>query len=155
MLQSTGGAGLPLPLGDEDDYFDDEEEDVYPQDFAFESIDVGMAWYRRCHIVLTRAKNTKTCLVIYVGLAIVCGLLFGAAAFGAHKLRNHMMFTIVEALINLMLVLEVFIDIMGMGMVYFTKLYNLLDFTVTISCVAFFFAFLEEERNVRVRVAQA
>ena len=93
-------------MGDEDDYFDDEEEDVYPQDFAFESIDVGMAWYRRCHIVLTRAKNTKTCLVIYVGLAIVCGLLFGAAAFGAHKLRNHMMFTIVEALINLMLVLD-------------------------------------------------
>ena len=140
-----------MPLGDDDDYSD---EEMYPQDYEFDSID-GMPWYRRLQIVLTRAKNTKACLIIYVGMAVVCGLLFSAAAFGAHEFRNHVMFTIVEALVNFMLLLEVVVDIMGQGMPYFTKLHNLLDFTVTVSCVIFFFAFLEEERNVRVILNQA
>ena len=137
-----------MPLADE---YVDEEDDMYPEDFGeLESIDVGMPWYRRLHLVITRAKGTRTCLTIYVLMACICGTLFIAAAFGANKLRNHIAFTVVEALVNLFLLLEVVVDVMSLGMAYFSKLYNVVDFTVTVSCVAFFFAFLEEERNVRV-----
>mmetsp|Transcript_16919 Transcript_16919/g.33056 ORF Transcript_16919/g.33056 Transcript_16919/m.33056 type:complete len:256 (+) Transcript_16919:165-932(+) len=128
---------------------DFDEDDLNPLDFDFDSIEEYPSFYRRLQIFMTRMKSTKVCFGIYILMAVSCGIVFFTAAFGTNGVRNSIAFTVAEALINLLLVLEVVCDIIILGRSYWTRVGNVIDFIVTLACIVFFFTFLEEDRNMR------
>mmetsp|Transcript_29796 Transcript_29796/g.52314 ORF Transcript_29796/g.52314 Transcript_29796/m.52314 type:complete len:241 (-) Transcript_29796:178-900(-) len=136
---------LPITGSFDEDVLD--EEDIHPSDFEFDTIEEDVPWYRRLQIVLARIKSTRMCFGIYIGMALTCGVVFVFAAFGPGHIRNHLAFTISEALINLLLVLEVAADIIITGKDYWTRIGNVIDFITTLACIVFFFTFMEEDRN--------
>lgn len=128
---------------------DFDEEDIHPLDYEFDSIEEYPTFCRRLQIFMTRLKSTRMCFGIYIVMAVGCGIVFLTAALGSPAMRNSLGFTLAEALINLLLVLEVICDIIILGSSYFRRIGSVIDFIVTLACIIFFFTFLEEDRNMR------
>jgi len=150
MMDEMGMEELVIePMTAEIGEFEDEEDDdeLHPLDFDFDAIEDSPSVYKRCQIVIARIKSTRTCFIIYILMALACVTIFITAAFGSVEMRNSAWIRILEAFINVLLMLEVATDIVSEGWGYWKKLGNVADFIVTTACVLFFFTFLEEDQN--------
>ncbi|GAB5369529.1 hypothetical protein AAMO2058_001412700 [Amorphochlora amoebiformis] len=125
--------------------YDDEE--LQPLDFDLEPIEGEVPLLKRVQIVLARLKSTSICFAIYVVIALLCGFIFCSFVFGPPSMRSSTAFLVLEAIINVLLVGEVGSDIVIQGRFYWSRMGNVIDFVVTLACMTFFFAFLEEEQQ--------
>jgi len=130
---------------DEEDEEYDHDNDDELLDFDIETIEEEPSLFSRLQILLVRIKSTRTCFVIYITMALVCGIIFIIAAFVSPR---SIVMIVTEAFINLLLALEVITEIITSGWDYWKHVGNVIDFLVTIACIAFFFTFLEEKRNL-------
>mmetsp|Transcript_20991 Transcript_20991/g.33967 ORF Transcript_20991/g.33967 Transcript_20991/m.33967 type:complete len:266 (+) Transcript_20991:127-924(+) len=130
----------PMTASIGDDDFDD-DEDLDPLSFDFDTIEEEPDFCSRLQIILARIKSTRTCFVIYISMTLICASIFIAAASGIRGAS----FLAAEVTINILLVLEVVSDIITERAQYFAKIGNWMDLIVTMACVVFFI--MEEARD--------
>ena len=85
--------------------------------------------------VTTRMKNTATCIVIYIVLMILNIFLMSWELAGRGYNPG---IIILECIINIFIVSEVTIGVYGLGREYFHSWMNIVDFVLSLGCVAFF-----------------
>jgi hypothetical protein len=99
-------------------------------------------FYERLRIVAVRLRNTSSCLGLYVTLIILNLFVLLWELLGG---SSHWAVLAIEAVINVLLVLEVAVNLLTLGWSYWEAWGNRADFIITVFCVLFFILYVEEE----------
>jgi len=107
----------------------------------------------RLYGVTVQAKNSPTCLVIYVTLLLLNIFVVIWDVTGGHA--NHWVAITIELIVNFMLILEVSITLAYLGCDYFKEWSYILDLMLTLACVSFFFIFVAYAADSRSPTSKA